>query len=581
MNNVITINIKLLWLNLSLRRRAQFYTLVILMLISAVAEILSLGSVVPFLSILIDSNKFFNSEYGELILSILDQPDPQNLIFIAAVFFVFFAILSSVIRLILLWMSTKISYGAASDIAKKIYENILYQPYSVHLNTNSSHIISAIAEKVNEIAFGVLQSIPVMVSSIIILLGIISTLLLIDPITTSLVVISFSVIYISINFFFKEVLATQSEKISIEKTIIIRKLQEGLASIRDVILDSSQPIYCENYLKSEIPLREAQGKNFFISICPRYIVEGISMVIIAVTVYLLSARDGGLSSALPLIGILVLGMQRMLPLFQQIYSSWVSVQSCQASLGVILNLLEKPENANSHLIDWQPLSFTTFFELRNVDFSYSASKPYLFNELNFRIEKGERIGVVGPSGSGKSTFIDILMGLLTPTNGSLIVDGEEIKDAALRSWQKKISHVPQALFIIDDTIAANIAFGVPLESIDMSRVRWAANIAQIDDFINSTELGYSTILGERGKSVSGGQRQRIGIARALYKKAEVIIFDEATSALDQHTEEHVMSSIGNLGRELTIIIVTHRLSSLQHCNRTIKISNKGVESYSI
>lgn len=581
MNNTIALNIKSLWLKLSPRRRTQFYGLIFLMVMSAVAEILSLGSVIPFLSILADSDQFLQTEYGMLIFSKLGNPEPQKLIFIFTLLFICFAILSGVIRLVLLWISTKVSYGAASDIAVKIYENTLYQPYSFHLKMNSSQIISAISEKVNEIAFGVLQSIPTITSSILIFFAIIGTLLCVDPSSTVFIVILFAIIYILINFSFKKRLIIHSEKISIERSTIIRKLQEGLASIRDVILDGSQPIYCENYLKSEIPLRRAQGENLFISMCPRYIVEGIAIVIIAISSYLLSSRNGGLTSSLPLIGVLVLGIQRMLPVFQQIYSSWVSIQSCQASLKVILNLLEEPSKSNFDLIDWQPLKFESYVELRKVDFSYSASKPFLLNQLNFRINKGEHIAIVGPSGSGKSTFIDILIGLLKPVNGSIFVDGKKIEASTLRLWQKKISHVPQALFITDDTIAANIAFGIPPESIDMNRVAQVASLAKIDDFINSTNLGYATILGERGVSISGGQRQRIGIARALYKHAEILIFDEATSALDQSTEEDIMASLRNLDKELTIIIVTHRLSALKYCDRAIKISNGKIEKYSL
>lgn len=580
-NNSIRKNVKSLWLKLGHRRRMQFYTLIIIMVISAFTEILSLGSVIPFLSVMVDSDKFLRSEYGQLIFSFFGHPSPQRLTLILASVFGFFAVLSSAIRLILLWINAKVSYGAASDIATKIFETTLYQPYNVHMKTNSSLIISAISEKVNEIAFGVLQSIPQMVSAVLILLAIIFTLLIIDPIPTLSVVASFLFIYISINLLFKRRLTIHSEKISSEKSIIIKKIQEGLASIRDVILAGSQQIYCANYLKSEIPLRKAQGENLFISMCPRYIVEGISMVIIAVSAYLLSNRDGGLDTALPLIGVLVLGMQRMLPVFQQIYSSLVSVQSSQASLVVILKLLERPVTINSNAIELRPVKFESSIELRDVDFSYNASKPYIFNKLSFRIKKGDRVGVVGHSGSGKSTFVDLLMGLLTPSNGTLFIDGKEIKEGSLRAWQAKISHVPQDLFVIDDTIAANIAFGVSAKSIDMERVRWAANMARIDAFINSTELGYLTVLGERGVSISGGQRQRIGIARALYKRAEVIILDEATSALDESTEGDVMASILGLTEELTIIMVTHRLSSLRYCNLAIKVTNNGIEEYPI
>ena len=229
------------------------------------------------------------------------------------------------------------------------------------------------------------------------------------------------------------------------------------------------------------------------------------------------------------------------------------------------------DEGNSHL------DFERSITLNDISFKYKNENLFVLNKITIEITKGSRVGLIGTSGSGKSTLLDIIMGLLTPTTGSLIVDDTEITTKNMRLWQRYIAHVPQFIFIADLTIAENIAFGVPLESIDMTRVVKAAKIAQLDGVIMSTKLGYNTPIGERGVRFSGGQRQRLGIARALYKEASIIIFDEATSALDSETEVAVMESIDNLSADLTIIIVAHRVSTLINTDQIIKIANGVVE----
>jgi ATP-binding cassette subfamily B protein len=238
-----------------------------------------------------------------------------------------------------------------------------------------------------------------------------------------------------------------------------------------------------------------------------------------------------------------------------------------------VNLLNQPFPSNHYKEESKPINIENSFSLQNIQFRYNDDTPWVLDNISLEIKKGSRIGLIGATGSGKSTTLDLIMGLLEPSKGSLVVDNRIIDDSLIRSWRRTVAHVPQSIFLADSSIAENIAFGVLPDQIDMDRVKKAASKAMISDFIESRKYNYNEIVGERGVRLSGGQRQRIGIARALYKKANIIIFDEATSALDNETEEIVMETIRNLGNDLTLIIVAHRLTTLKDCTKIIELQN--------
>jgi ATP-binding cassette subfamily B protein len=355
-------------------------------------------------------------------------------------------------------------------------------------------------------------------------------------------------------------------------------LQEGLGGIRDVLIDGSQATYCEAYRAADHPLRRAQGANYFITVSPRFGVEALGMLLIAALAYGLAQQSDGLAKAIPVLGALALSAQRMLPVLQQAYESWSNIRGGQASLQDTLDLLDQelPDYAEGPAP--RPMAFRHWIDLKGLSFRYSPQAPSVLNGLNLRIAKGSRVGFIGTTGSGKSTLLDVVMGLLHPTEGTLEIDGQPVTAGNHRAWQAHIAHVPQAIFLSDCSIAENIAFGVPRDEIDFARVRSAARQAQLAEIIESWPRQYETLVGERGVRLSGGQRQRIGIARALYKQADVIIFDEATSALDDKTEAAIMQAIDSLPGELTTLIVAHRLTTLKNCTQIVELGNGGTIS---
>jgi ATP-binding cassette subfamily B protein len=371
-----------------------------------------------------------------------------------------------------------------------------------------------------------------------------------------------------------------SQIIARESTFVIKSLQEGLGGIRDVLIDGSQAAYCHIYRKADQPLRRAQGINSFINYGPRYAMEALGMLLIASLAFALAEQSEGIAKAIPVLGALALGAQRLLPVLQQAYSSWSSIRGGQASLQDALELLDQPLPEYADQPPAKPMPFLQEISLKQISFRFSQQTPWVLKNLNLTIAKGGRVGFVGVTGSGKSTLLDIVMGLLQPTSGVLEIDGQAVAPTNHRAWQARIAHVPQAIFLADSSIEENIAFGVPKEQIDRVLVRQAAQQAQIADIIETWPKQYQTFVGERGIRLSGGQRQRIGIARALYKQADVIIFDEATSALDNETEQAVMQAIESLGRELTILLIAHRLSTLQGCDIIYRLDQGSVVSAS-
>jgi ABC-type multidrug transport system fused ATPase/permease subunit len=411
----------------------------------------------------------------------------------------------------------------------------------------------------------------------VMLITILIALLTIEPVIALVAFGGFGLIYVFIIRLTRKRLLADSQCVARESVQVIKSLQEGLGGIRDVLIDGSQATYCQIYRNADLPLRRAQGNTAFISGSPRYAMEALGMLLISVLAYTLAQQTDGIAKAIPILGALALGAQRLLPVLQQAYGSWTGIQSGQASLQDTLELLVQPLPDHVDKSATQALPFKRAIILKQLGFRYSPQTPYVLKQLDLTIAKGSRVGFIGTTGSGKSTLLDIVMGLLQPTDGSLEVDGQAVTSANNRAWYAHIAHVPQAIFLADNSIEENIAFGVPKDQIDNQRVREVARQAQIADSIETWPKQYQTLVGERGIRLSGGQRQRIGIARALYKQADVIIFDEATSALDNETEQAVMQAIEGLSNELTLLIIAHRISTLKNCTQIVELGEGGIK----
>jgi ATP-binding cassette, subfamily B, bacterial PglK len=562
-----------LWCHLDRRRQFQLVLLLGLMLVGALAEVVSLGAVLPFISVLVAPEKVFNHPAVVNILPAWGIGSANELVLPFTVLFVCLALIAGAIRLFLLWVNNRLTVAIGTDLSLEVYRCTLYQPYNVHIACNSSEVVSGIINKVHSVVFGVILQILTLISSVLLLTAITITLITIDPMVASVAVIGFGSLYGLITIIVRPYLRRNSERVAHEQTQLIKALQEGLGGIRDVLLSGAQSVYSDIYRRADYPMRRAYGSNLFIGQSPRFVMEALGMVLIALLAYGLSYKDG-IASALPVLGALVLGAQRLIPALQHSYAAWSSIVGSQGSLADIVALLDRPIPEEILVTEstGSPLSFQNSISFKSVRFRFSDDGPWVLDGFNLTISKGARVGFVGSTGSGKSTTLDLLMGLLMPVEGEFLVDGQCIRGNLVRAWQRTVAHVPQSIYLADSTFFENIAFGVPVDEIDMGRVRNAARQAQIADFIESGPEGYDAFVGERGIRLSGGQRQRIGIARALYKQASVLVLDEATSALDNTTEQSVMDAIEGLSRNLTILLIAHRISTVRHCDNIVELS---------
>lgn len=562
-----------LWHHLRPRRRTQLVLLLVLMVFTAFAEIFSLGAVFPFLSALTNPDLVYENQFVQPILKAMGITSPNDMLLPLTLAFCSAALLAGTMRLMQIWANTRIAFAAGADLSVEIYKRTLYQSYAIHVARNSSTIIDAVVSKVNLAIFSVIDPTLNMITAIILMVSIMATLIIINPIIAVLSFSGFGLTYGLIVVMTRRRLKQNSNIISKESRFVVKTLQEGLGGIRDVLIDGNQAEYCKVYSNAVFPLRRAQGNNLFIRLSPRLGIEAIGMIFIASVAYWLSSKNSGVTSAIPVIGAFALGAQRLLPLLQQIYGGWSSVQGSAASIKVLFDLLEQPLTVQVSSCDQEELPFNKLIVLNDISFRYSTGTSEVLSNIDLEIPKGGKVGFIGATGSGKSTLLDVVMGLLRPTKGTIEVDGTVITPENQRSWQQHIAHVPQTIFLSDMTIEENIALGVPKTKINHERVHRAAMLAELDNLIESWPEKYQTVVGERGVSLSGGQRQRIGIARALYKQADVIIFDEATSALDTKTESAVMQNIEQLHGELTMLIIAHRLTTLRSCDIIVELDN--------
>lgn len=546
------------------------------MILASFAEMISIGAVLPFLGALTDPTRVFEHRAAQFFVWALDVNSANQILFPLTVLFAMAALLAGAMRVLLLWLSTRLSFATGADLGISIYRRTLYQSYAVHVARNSSEVINGISNKANGVIYSIITPALTIINSFIMLVAILMVMLSVDPYVSLAAFVGFGAIYAFLIWNTRARKIRNSHSIARESTLVIQCLQEGLGGIRDILIDGSQSVYCENYRNADLRLRQAQGNNQVLGQSPRYFLEALGMTLIAMLAYVLAKQSGGVASAIPILGALALGAQRLLPMMQQLYASWSSIHGSQASLQDTLNLLDQPLPEYADSPSAMPISFEREIKLSALSFRYAIETPLVLKNLNLSITKGSSVGFIGSTGSGKSTLLDIVMGLLQPTEGDLEIDGKPITPSNCRSWQAHIAHVPQVIFLADSNIEENIAFGVPKELIDHERVRLAARQAQMSDVIEAWPAGYQTSVGERGVRLSGGQRQRIGIARALYKRADVIVFDEATSALDNETENSVMQAINSLSGKLTVLIIAHRLSTLKNCTQVVELSDGAV-----
>jgi ATP-binding cassette subfamily B protein len=555
--------------HMSPRRRRQFLSLLALMLVGGFAELGTIGSVIPFLAFLSSKSGAIHLPWpATMFVSIGDWLRLDSVV-AAAIVFIGFAILAGAVRLQLTWMSQDFIYRLGHELAANTLKRILFQPYSFHIHRNTSTLISMV-EKIEILSFDLLLPLMQTMIASVIASFIIAALLIIDPVTAMVAAVVFSGIYVLVSAVTRRALAENSAVVGWGFHERLKIIQESLGGIRDVIIDHSQAMYLGLFNEVNGTLARARATTAFIGMAPRYIVEGVGMVVIAGAALLISARPGGIGLALPFLGAIALGAQRLLPLLQNVYNGWSTAAGHRSIIAQVITSLRLPLPADQ---SGRAVPIRERISVVGVSYTYPTRRdaPAL-RDINFDIPAGSTVALVGETGSGKSTLADILMGLLEPTEGEVRIDGTVLSAHNSPSWQENIAHVPQTIFLADATIAQNIALSVSDKPVDLARAVEASRRAQLHQFVETLRAGYDTIVGERGVRLSGGQRQRLGIARAIYKQTPVLVLDEATSALDEATEKALLDALDQLrdqGR--TLIIIAHRLSTIARCDLIVRL----------
>lgn len=562
--------------HLSARRRKQLGLLLLLMLAGSIAEILTIGAVVPFITLIARPEEATQYAILQEIFSIVGWKNPNAIVLPMAITFVSVVVTATLIRLLLVYATNALAFAIGHDIGVKLYTVMLHQPYSYHITNNTSEIIANV-NRVQLLVSAFLRPALDGLTAIILIVAILFALLLVDAVTALTAGLLFTLIYFAIIRLFRARLRTNSKIISDAQGRRIKCVQEGLGGIRDVLLNANQSHYIGEFSRIDKRFRTAQANNAFLGQAPRYLIEAIGITLIVALAYALSLQAGGLAAALPTLAALALGAQRILPLSQKVFQAWAQFSGNFQVFTDVLAALRLPlelETSKSR----SNLRFEDSIKFNNVRFKYSSDTPNVLSDINLKIDKGTKVGIIGETGSGKSTLMDLLMGLLEPTSGEIQVDGITINRSNQHQWQRIIAHVPQHIYLADASIAENIALGTAAGEIDLTRVHRAAEQSQAREFIDNLANGYDTRVGERGVQLSGGQRQRIGIARALYKEADVLLLDEASSALDTRTEAAVMDAVSQLDSRLTVFIIAHRVQTLRECDLIIRLEEGRVVS---
>ena len=559
-----------LWFHLSSTRKRQLVLSVALMIVGALFDVVSLGAVLPFIAVLVEPDQAL--EYG-LVADFADFfgiKEAAELVLPLAIGFALIAVIAGGVRLASLWVMTRLTHAIACDLAVDAFWKTLNQPYEVHIDRNSTEVMSGVLVKVESVSTTVVRSVQVLCGSVLTIGLITAALLTIDLIAAIAVIGGLGCSYALVGGLSRRRLDRNSVIAARARTDTFKAVQEGLGGVRDILLDGSQDYFVKSFRQVNLGFQRAAGSNAIISTSPRFVVESLAMVVIAMLAIQLSHGPGGLADSLPILGAFALGGQRMLPAVQQGFVSWSNLTGNRATVVDAIKFLDQPI-ASAPVSPVTPLGLAEEICFNKVSFRYLGGAEDVIREVDLVIQRGAWIGIVGETGSGKSTLLDLLMGLLEPTGGVVLIDGVPLQAVDRPRWMRTVAHVPQDVFLSDQSFAENITFGSLDGRLDDSRIREAARRARIDEFIQGRPFGFDELIGERGVRLSGGQRQRIGLARAFYRGVDVLILDEATSALDTTTERDVMAGISEADGNTTVIQVAHRLSTVESCDQIIQL----------
>jgi len=563
--------------------RAKLLFIFSLSFAQAIFQVIGVTSIFPFLAIAADPDRIRRSHFGTQFLSLLPPMDNRQLLLVAGIIAVAGLLASNAVNLLAEYARTRYTQSFGHWLRVRLLRQIASQPYIYFLQRNSGDLLKKVLGDVSNYTGGVLLPLLDTVARVLTAALLLATLFLVQPVIAVSAAIVLGGFYVIVFRMLSRKRREVDDNLRISIGGFFREANQMLGGIKPVKVHGAEEHFLSRFARQSAVVARMNARLPIFGNSPRYVLEPLAFGGLVVAVLLLAARGRDFSDILPNLGVMALAGYRLLPSLQLLYSQLTQVSSMRHAVDEVYDEFVAAENDRSlppaistgAFTRATPLRWNDSFTLRNVSFHYPRALRPALDGISLTIAKNASLGVIGPTGSGKSTLVDLLLGLYEPTAGDILVDGRPITPALVPSWQATIGYVPQDIFLIDDTIARNVAFGLPDEEIDRERLREACAMAQIIDFIE-TELrdGFDTYVGERGIRLSGGQRQRIGLARALYHRPSLLILDEATSALDVATEARLLDALRSLAGKLTMVVAAHRLSAVANCDQLVDLANE-------
>lgn len=560
-----------LWQLLEPVERRRALLLVLLMCAVGIAEVAGLMSVVPLVATLtssVDPCSRLGAAAGSLCSRVLPTRDPFMLGLLA---FALIA-LSNLLAFAVVWLSARMTWAVWRRLSAQVFAAYLHKPYEFFFAAHSSAVVKDVVFETERFAHLVFMPASILASRIIVAVAVIAMVLVVDPIVSIGILVVFTAAYWGVYRQLQARVKKSGDLAFDARERIGRIATETVSGIRELRMLGSEPYFAENFDRAAGTLARQYVYGNVVSVTPRYVIETAAFAFMLIAAVYLSRSLGGWETAAPLVAFYIFAAYRLLPQFQQIYANAMLVQQNARVVEAFSDLLHAPTTEAPRTVD-RSVPLAPPITIENVTYRYPGTDAAVLRDASMAIPARTSVGLVGATGSGKSTIIDLIVGLLTPSSGAISLNGVALTRERAAAWRERVGYVPQLLFLLDDSIRRNIAFGLHDDQISQTQVERAARLANIHDFIARLPDGYDTKVGERGVRLSGGQRQRLVIARALYRDPEVLIFDEATSALDQDTEQALMEAIRTLAHQKTLLIISHRPATLQGCDVVYEVTD--------
>ena len=558
--------------HLSLKRKKETIYVFILSIFSSLAESVSIALLIPFIGFFLNPDTYLANDFFKMILNFFGASNQKEMFKFASFLFILIVILSSLIKLRYIRSSNSLADNITSDFRIKIFNFLLNQDYSYYFKHGSNEIMSNLAQKTGFFSTMIFAAMNI-VNAILISTAIFIVLIINEPYYTPIIIFTV-LIFFFITFKIKsKSVIKKGNNLSLNQNFIIDIFENTIGYLQEIFVYNLNKFFSSILIKASKETAKSSSEIRTISMLPRIYLETFVITFVILLIYFSDFTDRSTLINISFLAILAFAAQKCLPLINSIYQLSILFKGATPAVSSFLKILDKDKKKSMPNNEIQVLEFKKNIKLENLSFRYSEISPYILKKINIEIFKGEKVAIKGQTGSGKTTLINLILGLLSPSNGKIFIDNKEINSKNITSWQKNLALVPQTVFLNDASILENIAIGQTLDQIDHKKVISAAKLAQLDDFINDLPDKYNQKVGEKGIRLSGGQRQRVGIARAIYRNSNLIILDEPTNALDLETENLVLSALLKLDENMTIIMISHNNNSLSRFNKIIDLDN--------